>query len=35
MTVRGWIDLVEKSGFQTADVLWRDADVVIVATQKP
>jgi SAM-dependent methyltransferase len=34
MTVRGWIDLVERSGFQTADVLWRDADVVIVAAQK-
>jgi len=34
MTVRGWIDLVETSAFQTVDVLWRDADVVIVAAQK-
>jgi SAM-dependent methyltransferase len=34
MTVRGWIDLVETSGFQTVDVLWRDADVVIVAARK-
>ena len=34
MTVRGWIDLAETSGFQTVDVLWRDADVVIVAAQK-
>jgi SAM-dependent methyltransferase len=34
MTVRGWIDLVETSDFQTIDVLWRDADVVIVAAQK-
>src|SRR5262249_1287239 len=34
MTVRGWIDLVETSDFQTVDVLWRDADVVIVAAQK-
>jgi hypothetical protein len=34
MTVRGWIVLVETSGFQTVDVLWRDADAVIVAAQK-
>ena len=34
MTVRGWIDLVEASDFQAVDVLWRDADVVIVAAQK-
>jgi SAM-dependent methyltransferase len=34
MTVRGWIDLVEANGFQTVDVLWRDADVVIFAAQK-
>lgn len=34
MTVRGWIDLVKRSGFQAIDVLWRDADVVIVAAQK-
>jgi SAM-dependent methyltransferase len=34
MTVRGWIDLAETSHFQTVDVLWRDADVVIVAAQK-
>src|SRR5262249_44122634 len=25
MTVRRWIDLVETSGFQSVDVLWRDA----------
>jgi SAM-dependent methyltransferase len=34
ITVRGWLDLVETSDFQTIDVLWRDADVVIVAAQK-
>jgi len=34
MTVRGWIGLVEASGFQTVDVLWRDADVVIIAARK-
>lgn len=34
MTVRGWIDLVESTGFQTVDVLWRDADVMIVAARK-
>jgi hypothetical protein len=34
MTVRGWIELVETNGFHTVDVLWRDADVVIVAAQK-
>jgi len=34
MTVRGWVELAERSGFQTVDVLWRDADVVIVAAQK-
>ena len=34
MTVRGWIDLVATSDFQAVDVLWRDADVVIVAAQK-
>jgi SAM-dependent methyltransferase len=34
MTVRGWIDLAETSGFQTVDVLWRDTDVVIVAARK-
>src|SRR5215472_17459292 len=31
MTVRGWTNLAETSGFQAVDVLWRDADVVIVA----
>jgi SAM-dependent methyltransferase len=34
MTVRGWMDLVETSGFHAADVLWRDADVVIVAARR-
>jgi SAM-dependent methyltransferase len=34
MTVRGWIDLVATNDFQTVDVLWRDADVVIVAARK-
>jgi hypothetical protein len=34
MTVRGWIELVEASGFQTVDVLWRDADAVIIAARK-
>ena len=34
MTVRSWIDLAETSHFQTVDVLWRDADVVIVAALK-
>ncbi len=35
MTVAGWIDLAKNSGFRTVDVLWRDADVAIVAAQKP
>jgi SAM-dependent methyltransferase len=34
LTVRGWSDLVERSGFDTVDVLWRDADVVIVAARR-
>ncbi len=34
ITVRGSIDLVDRSRFQAVDVLWRDADVVIVAAQK-
>ena len=34
MTVRGWIDLAETSQFQAVDVLWRDADVVIIAAWK-
>jgi SAM-dependent methyltransferase len=34
MTVRGWIDLLERCDFQTVDTLWRDADVVIVAARK-
>jgi SAM-dependent methyltransferase len=33
-TVRGWIALAEASGFQTIDVLWKDADGVIIAAQK-
>lgn len=31
LTVAGWIDLVKKAGFGTADVLLRDKDEVIVA----
>jgi hypothetical protein len=34
MTVGGWIGLAKKRDFGTVDVLWRDADVVIVAAQK-
>ena len=34
MTVRGWVDLAATSDFETVDVLWRDADVAIVAAQK-
>lgn len=34
MTVAGWIELVKNGGFQAVDVLWRDADVLIVAAQK-
>lgn len=34
MTARGWIELAKASGFQTVDVLWRDADGVIIAAQK-
>lgn len=34
MTVHGWVELVEASGFRTVDVLWRDADVVIIAARK-
>lgn len=35
MTVAGWIELAKNRSFRTVDVLWRDADVVIVAAQKP
>ncbi len=34
MTVAGWIELVRKAGFATADVLLRDKDEVIVAAVK-
>jgi SAM-dependent methyltransferase len=34
MTVAGWIGLEKERDFGTVDVLWRDADVVIVAAQK-
>src|SRR5262249_28909948 len=34
MTVAGWVALVESRDFRSVDVLWRDADVVIVAAQK-
>ena len=34
MTVAGWLDLVRKAGFGTADVLLRDQDEVIVAAVK-
>jgi SAM-dependent methyltransferase len=34
MTVGGWTDLARAGGFQNVDVLWRDADVVIVAARK-
>jgi SAM-dependent methyltransferase len=34
MTASGWIDLAKVSGFQTVDVLWRDADGVIIAAQR-
>src|SRR5262249_33113560 len=34
MTVHGWVDLVARRGFESVDVLWRDADVVIVAARK-
>jgi SAM-dependent methyltransferase len=34
MTVRDWTYLAEAAGFQAVDVLWRDADGVIVAAGK-
>lgn len=34
MSVVGWIRLLEKAGFAPIDVLWRDADQVIVAASK-
>jgi len=34
MTVRDWTGLAEAAGFRIVDVLWRDADGVIVAAQK-
>ena len=35
LTVAGWIELVENGGFRSVDVLWRDADVVNVAAERP
>jgi SAM-dependent methyltransferase len=34
MTVAGWTELVRNRDFGSVDVLWRDADVVLVAAQK-
>jgi SAM-dependent methyltransferase len=34
MTVRDWTGLAEAAGFRAVDVLWRDADGVIVAAQQ-
>jgi trans-aconitate 2-methyltransferase len=35
LTVAGWIDLIQNAGFTITDVLWRDADQVIIAALKP
>jgi SAM-dependent methyltransferase len=35
MSVAGWIDLLDKAGFVSCDVLLRDADEVIVGAVKP
>jgi SAM-dependent methyltransferase len=35
MSVRGWIKFLENSGFESVDVLLRDADEVILAGAKP
>ena len=34
MTVKGWTKLVESGGFSDVEILWRDADQVIVAARK-
>src|SRR5262249_22502256 len=34
MTVAGWIDLLRAAGFQSADVLLRDTDQVIIGAVK-
>jgi SAM-dependent methyltransferase len=33
MTVRGWVGLAHDGGFRSVDVLWRDADGVIIAAR--
>jgi trans-aconitate methyltransferase len=35
MSVQGWIELLKNSGFESVDVLLRDADEVILAGAKP
>jgi len=35
MPVSGWIQLLENAGFESTDVLLRDADEVILAARKP
>lgn len=35
MSVAGWIGLLEQAGFGLVDVLWRDADQVILGALKP
>jgi len=34
MSVAGWIRLLERAGFSLTDVLWRDADQVMIGAQK-
>lgn len=34
MTVCGWVGLSRASGFRVVDVLWKDADGVIIAARK-
>ena len=34
MSVAGWMRLLEGAGFALIDVLWRDADQVIIAASK-
>ena len=34
MSVAGWLRLLERAGFELSDVLWRDADQVVIGARK-
>ena len=34
MSVAGWMRLIERAGFELSDVLWRDADQVVIGARK-